>query len=59
MHRDFEEKVWSPKWLKGSEEEGSRRGGPKGPELMGHDGPFGQAKDFAFHLGKMMRCCRV
>ena len=50
MHRDFEEKEWSPKWLKGSEEEGSRRGGPKGPELMGHDGPFGQGKDFAFHL---------
>lgn len=59
MHRAFDEKDWSPEWLKGSQEEGSRRGGPKGPELMGHDGPFGQGKDFAFHLGKMMRCCRV
>ena len=59
MPRAFEEKEWGPNWLKGSEEEGSRTGGRRGPELMGHDGPFGQGKHFAFHLGKMMRCCRV
>lgn len=37
-----------------SEEEGSRRG-QKGLEIFGHDGLFGQGKDFALHLRKMMR----